>query len=240
MVRCGEPRGIPARGNPEQDRMAETVRVKVWDGWVRAFHWSIVALLAASWWTGENQLWEWHFLSGFAMLALLVFRILWGILGSDTARFSRFLRSPLAAFRHLAHLRRREPDTEIGHNAAGGWVVLLMLALLLTQAVTGLFADDEIFTRGPLARSVSPATVDWATFLHLRVINAILVLVALHVLAVLLYRLLKGHDLVRAMVTGAKQMPAGTPAPRLASPLLGLVLLAIAAGGVWYLSTLGG
>ena len=109
----------------------EPVRqVKVWDGWIRLVHWSIVSLIAVSWVsmrTGNVQV---HYLSGYTVLTLLLFRIAWGVVGSDTARFSRFLRSPLAALRHLGGFRRREPDTEIGHNAAGGWMVLVLLGLL--------------------------------------------------------------------------------------------------------------
>ena len=76
---------------------------------------------------------ELHFLCGYSILTLLLFRLAWGFAGSETARFSRFLKSPVAALQHLAHLHRREPDTEIGHNAAGGWMVLVMLALLAVQ-----------------------------------------------------------------------------------------------------------
>ena len=144
----------------------QMVTVKVWDGWVRLFHWSIVLLFAVSVISAKTGRMGWHMLSGYAALALLLFRIGWGFAGSDTARFSRFLRSPIAAFRHLRHLHRREPDTEIGHNAAGGWMVLLLLALLLAQAVTGLFADDEILTQGPLAQYASERWVHRMTGLH--------------------------------------------------------------------------
>ena len=96
-------------------------------------------------------------------MALLLFRLAWGVVGSDTALFRRFLKSPLAAFRHLRHLRRRPADTEIGHNAAGGWMVLLMLLLLCVQVATGLCANDEISTQGPLADTVGPDGCCWFT-----------------------------------------------------------------------------
>ena len=86
-------------------------RVKVWDGWIRFFHWSVVFLLAVSWVSIQTGNVEVHYVSGYAMLSLLLFRIAWGVAGSDTARFTRFLRSPLAGLRHLGRFRRREPDT---------------------------------------------------------------------------------------------------------------------------------
>ena len=211
-----------------------SVRVKVWDGWIRAVHWSLVGLIGFSWWAAETGRMEWHMLSGEVILTLLLFRVGWGIAGSDTARFARFLRSPVEGFRHLRHLPRREPDTEIGHNAAGGWMVLAMLLVLLAQAVSGLFTDDGILTKGPLARSVPPDVADLARSVHLLNFDIILVAVALHVLAVLAYAALKRYDLVRPMVTGFKRMPAALAAraPRLGSPWLALALLAAAAGVV--------
>ena len=126
-------------------------RLKVWDPWIRLVHWSIVILLPFSYWTAVTSRFDWHFLSGYAILALLLFRIAWGLVGSQTARFRHFLRSPLEALRHLGHLRRRAAAVEIGHNAAGGWMVLLLFLLLLIQAFSGLSSTALIYTRGPLA-----------------------------------------------------------------------------------------
>jgi cytochrome b len=218
-------------------------RVKVWDGWVRLVHWGIVLLLGFSWWAVETDRMRLHILSGYTVLTLLLFRIAWGLVGSDTARFSRFLRSPLQALRHVRHLRRREPDTEIGHNAAGGWMVLVLLGLLLTQATTGLFASEEpgmgYGAEGPLAAHASTGTVEWLTGIHHRNFNLILAAAGLHVLAVLAYRLLKGQNLVRPMVTGVKELPAGVAVPRMGSPLLAATLLGAAALIVWGVTRLG-
>lgn len=218
-----------------------TVPVKVWDAPVRLLHWALVPLLALSLWSGLTARWETHVLSGYAILALLLFRLAWGLVGSDTARFARFLRPPPEGLRHLRHLRRREPDTEIGHNAAGGWMVLALLALLLVQAASGLFADDGIFTRGPLARSVSGEASDAATSVHLRAWWLVAGAVALHVLAVAAYALLKGQDLVRPMVTGVKRLPAALAAraPRLGHPALAAALLAASGAAVWAISRVG-
>lgn len=218
-----------------------TVHVKIWDPWVRLVHWAIVGLIGLSWWSAETGRMDLHLTSGYLMLTLLLFRLLWGFIGSETARFRHFLRSPLAALGHLRHLLRRTPDTELGHNAAGGWMVLVLLGVLLLQVGTGLFADDQILTRGPLASLVSGAASGWMTFLHIRNFNVILGLAALHVVAVAIYALVKGHNLVLPMLTGAKRVPAGHArhAPRLASPLLALVLLIAAGAAVWGLSRLG-
>ncbi|WP_027283754.1 cytochrome b/b6 domain-containing protein [Rubritepida flocculans] len=219
--------------------MGET-RVKVWDGWVRLWHWSIVLLIPVSYLTAQAQKWDWHFYSGYALLTLVSFRILWGVFGSEPARFATFLKSPFAALAHLARIRREEgPDRELTHNPAGGWVALAMMALLLAQAVSGLFAYDQIFTYGPLARQVSEETRDLATSLHIRVINVLLGLIALHILAIVWYRLIKGHDLVQAMMIGTKPMPEGTRAPRMAPPLLGLALFALCAAVVLYIRSFG-
>ena len=171
---------------------------------------------------------ELHFLAGYSLLALLLFRLVWGFVGSDTARFNSFLRSPLAVFRYIWHLHRRAPDTELGHNAAGGWMVLVMLVLLAVQVGTGLCANDDGINEGPLFNYVGKEWSDWLSHIHAINFFLIQIVVSLHVLAILAYVLVKKHDLVRPMVTGRKWLPIGTTAPRIASPLLALLLFAIA------------
>jgi cytochrome b len=219
-----------------------TRRLRVWDPWVRLVHWAIVLLLPFSWWTAETDRWEWHFYSGFTILTLVLFRIAWGFVGSDTARFTRFLKNPIEGLRHLGHFRRRAAATEIGHNAAGGWMVLVLLSLLLAQAASGLFADDLIFTRGPLARWAGEAVSDRATSIHLRVFWLIVGAAALHILAIIAYRLLRGQNLVGPMITGDLKLPVlyNGPRPRMGHPLLAIGLLAAAAAAVWAINQLGG
>jgi cytochrome b len=210
----------------------------VWDLPVRLFHWSIVVLIAAAWVTQEFNKMEWHMRIGYAILTLLLFRVVWGIIGSDSARFVRFLKSPAAALRHLSHLRQREADREIGHNAAGGWMVLLMLALLGVQAGTGLFANDDSATDGPLMHLIDKDQSNFISKIHSLNFNLILAVIVLHVVAIAAYAVLKRQNLVRPMVTGTKLMPGGTAAPRLVSPLWAALTLAAAAGAVAWLVNL--
>lgn len=215
--------------------MSQTGRpVKVWDSATRLFHWGIVLLVFASWATAQFNLMGWHVWSGYAIFTLLVFRVLWGIVGSDTARFAWFLRSPAAAFRHLRVFHRREPDTEIGHNAAGGWMVLLLLALLGLQVATGLYANDQAMTEGPFAERVGQDTSDWLTHIHRLTFTAIEIAVALHVLAIAAYMLIRRHDLVRPMITGFKRLPDGLRTPRVRSPVVAAACLCLAIAAVVY------
>jgi cytochrome b len=214
-----------------------TVRVKIWDAPTRLFHWAVVLLVGFSWLSAEKDWMDWHLLSGYAILTLLLFRLVWGVLGSDTARFSRFVASPAAALRHLAHLRKREPDHGIGHNPAGGWMVLLLLLLLVVQVGTGLCANDDILTEGPCAEAVGKSTSDWLSHIHVINFTLIEVAVALHVLAVLGYAVVKRHDLVRPMITGRKRLPSHLPVPRLVNPAWALAVVAVAAGAVaWFVN----
>jgi cytochrome b len=203
--------------------------MRVWDLPTRLFHWLIVLLLPASWVSMKLDRMDLHMALGFAVLALLLFRLAWGFVGSDTARFGRFLRSPLAAFRHIRRIGVREPDTEIGHNAAGGWMVLLMLVLLAVQVGAGLCANDGGGSEGPLAKYVGERWSDRLSFVHALNFKLILAAVALHVTAIVVYAVVKRHNLLRPMITGKKRLPAATRAPRLASPLLALLVLAVAA-----------
>jgi len=218
--------------------MTERDGIKVWDPWVRLTHWAIVLLLPFSWWTAETGRFDLHFLSGYAILALAIFRILWGFVGSETARFRHFLKGPAAALEHLAHLARRSLPVEAGHNAAGGWMVVLLLLLLLAQAGLGLFADDEVLSSGPLAKLVDERWSGLATSIHVRVFWAIVACAALHVAAVLLYRMLLGRNLVTPMVTGRLPAAHRVPAPRMGNPLLAMLLLGASAGFVWWITTL--
>jgi cytochrome b len=221
------------------DTPPATTRVRIWDPWIRVTHWGIAVLLVLSVASGLRGDFDTHFRVGYALLALVLFRIAWGVVGSDTARFARFLKGPRAALHHLAEFRTRAPETTPGHNAAGGWAVVLLLLLLLAQAGTGLMASDAIFTFGPLARVVPPDVSDVATSVHIRVWIVLLAVVALHVAAVFAYAILRRTDLIGAMITGRKRLPAGTAAPRMGSAVLAIMLMAAASVAVWGISRLG-
>ena len=204
--------------------------MRVWDAPTRLFHWLTVLLLPAAYIAAKLGWMELHLDAGYALLALLLFRLAWGFIGSDTARFGRFLVSPLAGLRHLADFRRREPDTQIGHNAAGGWMVLVILLLIALQVVSGLGANDGLGVyEGPAAKYLSGHLSDVATVVHGWTIDALIVVIVLHVLAIVLYAAVKGQNLVRPMITGKKRLPATTRQPRMASTALALGVLAVAA-----------
>ena len=216
---------------------AGAVRVPVWDAPVRLFHWALAILVVFSFVTGKLAgAWlEWHMRSGYTILALLLFRLAWAVVGSQTARFTAFVRGPRAGLDYLkATLARRHPQV-LGHNPLGGWMVLFMLALLLLQAGTGLFVDDEIATQGPLAVKVSNAAVARLTTLHRYNEWVILGAVVLHLVAIATYHWALRVNLTGPMVHGKMTVPAPVAPPRMASPWLAAVLFALACGAVYWL-----
>lgn len=207
--------------------------IKVWDAPTRLFHWLLVVLVAAAYFTAKSGRIDWHFYAGYGILALVGFRIIWGFVGSETSRFSAFVRSPRAAIRHLAHLIRRDGVAEApGHNPAGAFMVIALLALLLFQGTSGLFANDGLFVAGPLAAFAGPGLSDEITAWHGVSFNLILLAVAAHVLAVLLYALVGRENLVRPMITGWKEVPASAAAPRLVPAWKAGLALAVTASAV--------
>jgi cytochrome b len=181
--------------------------VRVWDLGVRVFHWATALLVVVSVVTAKvgGSLMPWHERSGTAILALLTFRILWGAAGSTHARFASFVHGPLTALAYLQSVRKGVARAHAGHNPLGAYSVLALLAVLLLQATTGLFATDDIAEFGPLTKLVSNAFVERATFIHHLNEKAIYALVALHLAAIGYYGLVKRENLVRAMITGDKQ-----------------------------------
>ena len=226
-----------ARVNRQVNMSTQNTRLRIWDRPVRLFHWTLILLVALSYASGKSGAWSLHFVSGYAILTLVLFRILWGFFGSENARFAHFLKSPLAALRQLARLAKRDQDRETSHNPAGGWMVVVLLSLLLVQGLSGLFANhDPGFSysqHGPLALKVSEATQESLSAWHLAGQRYLVFAIALHVLAIMLYKLVKGHELVMPMLTGEKLLPEGAKAPRLASARLALGLLVLAGAAVF-------
>jgi cytochrome b len=199
--------------------------VPVWDIPIRVFHWLIVALVAAAYATWRLNWMVWHGWVGDALLALLLFRLLWGFFGGETARFSHFVASPRLAFRHLKYVLRREPDRQVGHNPAGGWMVLILLALLLAETLTGLFVGNDIADEGPLTEIVPAWAANAIASSHAILWDALLTAIVLHILAIAGFAAIKGQNLLRPMITGTKVLPASIAAPRAGSPARAALLL---------------
>ncbi len=193
----------PTRGN----KQSSPRKVLVWDLPTRLFHWLLVILVTTSFITakiGGNAM-QYHEWSGFTILALLLFRLVWGFVGSRESRFATFVRGPAAVFRYAVKILRPDSRHYLGHNPLGGWSIIAMLSALMVQAGTGLFANDDIDTEGPLYKWASEATSDWLTRVHKLNQEVIIGLVAIHILAVLFYFLFKRENLVKPMITGFKQ-----------------------------------
>lgn len=205
--------------------------VSVWDLPTRLFHWLLVILIAVSWWSAETRTMEWHYRSGLAILGLVVFRIVWGVIGGSTARFASFVRLPGAA---LSYLRGQAQD-KAGHNPLGGYSVILLLAVIAAQVSGGLFASDtDGLESGPMSFLVSYELSREITDLHESGFNLLLALIGLHVLAILFYRFIRRRNLVTPMITGRDfELPAGTQGLVPAGPVRFLIAAAIGAGTAW-------
>lgn len=217
----------------------QTTPIRLWDLPTRLFHWTLVLGIGFSWFCAEvGGNWTvWHERSGIFLLALVLFRIVWGFVGSDTARFARFLTSPLHAWQHLQELKGQGTAFHAGHNPLGAWMVVALLAIVLLQGATGLFATDDIMTEGPLMGLVSGSTAETLTTIHHLLFNGILLLVALHVGAVLFYRLAKRTNLIKAMVVGKADWPVAQPPPQALTfkpAWWGLVLFALCYTSVYF------
>jgi len=216
------------------------VAVRTWDLPVRIFHWLLVALFAAQLYSGKTggNAMTWHLYGGYAVLTLVLFRVLWGFVGGSHARFADFVAGPAAATRFAKQLFSPAPAHFVGHNPLGGWTVLAFLASFAVQAGTGLFANDDIATEGPLAALISKEVSDRLTSVHKWNLKLLLGLVALHLAAVLYHRFAKKEDLIRAMFTGVKHVPEPVAAARgdvRHASLWAAVILFAAAGAVVFL-----
>jgi cytochrome b len=186
----------------------------VWDLPTRLTHWLFVVCLAFSWWTAEQRFMDWHRYSGYTMLGLLVFRIYWGIAGSSTVRFARFVGSPRAVLEHL-RLRREERARIVGHSPLGSWSVVAMLLAVGTQVTLGLFATDiDGLESGPLSHLVSFDAARAFAEAHELSFDVLIALVALHVVAILFYLLYDRNNLLTAMLSGRKRVDGAPPGMR--------------------------
>lgn len=215
-------------------------KVRVWDLPVRLFHWVLAILIMVSVVTqniGGNAM-EWHFLSGYAVLALVAFRILWGLVGTRYARFSSFVHGPSAIASYLSGGSDGLPDRRLGHNPIGSLSVFALLGFVLAQAVSGLFANDDIASEGPLVKFISKDLSDKITWFHKDVsANVLYVLIGLHIAAIAFYYFGKKKNLVTPMITGDQEVAFDAPAANdtLKMRLLAVGVLAACAVGVYCL-----
>jgi cytochrome b len=216
-------------------------KTRIWDVPVRLFHWILLLLVASQIVTvsiGGNAM-EYHVLGGYAILTLVMFRVVWGIIGTPTARFKQFLRGPGAVLRYLRTLVTADSEPHAGHNPLGGWSVVAMLLSLLVQAVSGLFADDEIMTTGPFWKYVSDDTASLFNVVHETNALILLTLICIHMGAILFYLLRKKQNLIGPMFTGSKHLSA--PDVESLRPgegiLRALVVLLICAAATWLVVT---
>jgi cytochrome b len=222
-----------------------TVPVRIWDLPTRIFHWVLVLAVAASVVTanvGGNAM-EWHFRLGYLIFTLLAFRLLWGFVGGRWSRFASFFYMPPTLLRYLRGGELQGEHLDAGHSPLGSLSVFALLGLLILQVATGLVADDEIASQGPLNKFVSSGFASTATFWHADIGQWILIaLIALHVAAIMYYLHGKQTNLVRPMFEGDKDLPTGTPAAAdsAATRLFALVLVLACAGAVAWIVGQGG
>jgi cytochrome b len=209
-------------------------RVLVWDLPTRLFHWLLLICVVLSFVTGKigGTAMKYHMLSGYTILVLLIFRLAWGFVGSRTARFSSFVKGPATVLSHVAVLLQKKTETSyLGHNPLGGWSIVAMLLVLFVQVGTGLFANDDILTEGPLYAWVSKETSNLLTWVHLINRFVLVALIAIHIFAVFFYFFFKHENLIGPMITGIKHWPAApentTGSNLLAAAILGLAILAV-------------
>jgi cytochrome b len=215
--------------------MAGAVRAPVWDAPVRIVHWLIALAMPALWWTAEKGALDWHRRLGYAILGLVVFRLIWGVVGGSTARFSSFVRGPRTVAAYAGKLLRGESAVVIGHNPMGGWSVVALLALIAAETGLGLFAVDvDGLESGPLSRFVSFEAGRFAAHWHHRLFNGLLALIGLHLAAIAFYALVKRDNLVAPMLTGSRAAPADVR-PMVAAPAWRALVAAAAAAAlaVW-------
>jgi cytochrome b len=198
---------------PEAPHPTETTKaskgpkkVKVWDLSVRFFHWALVASIGFLWYSGETggTAMDWHVYVGYFVLGLIIYRVIWGFIGSRYARFGQFVTGPFVTLKYGAQFLIGREKEHLSHNPLGSWMVLILLTVIFLQAATGLFASDDIFIEGPLYSLVPSDIAGMLTKIHHFNFNVILACIALHIAAVLVHLVFKREHLARSMVTGYK------------------------------------
>lgn len=226
-------------------QMSDQKKVKLWDFPVRLFHWALVVAIVTAWWTNRQLMIDIHAIAGYSVLALVLFRIIWGFVGSSNARFGSFIKGPDKVIGYAIKIPTGSMAelTYAGHNPAGGWMVVVLIILVAIQAISGLFASEDtfLFFDGPLVAHVSSDVARIMNWIHRTNINLIYVMVGLHVFAALFYLVAKRENLIGAMVTGVRTVPVELAARfaqiRFASPVVGIAILIVCGLIVWGMVT---
>jgi cytochrome b len=222
---------------------SQQTKTRVWDLPTRIFHWALAACVFCLLITGfrGGDAMPWHYRFGYCVLTLLMFRLVWGVVGGKWSRFASFVYAPSSILRYM----KGQGDAlhSVGHNPLGALSVFAMLALLLVQVSTGLISDDEISAAGPLTKFVSNATVSLASSYHVTIGKVlVIVLVITHLAAIVFYLYKKRENLIKPMLHGDKLLPETTPASAdtAATRTLALAILLACAAAVYWLVSLGG
>ncbi|GAB1256822.1 cytochrome b/b6 domain-containing protein [Aurantivibrio plasticivorans] len=206
----------------------------VWDFPTRFFHWSVVSLFLLSWWSIEYDRVDIHHLSGYLLLALLLFRITWGFVGSTTSRFSNFIHRPSTVLNYCKRLLVKDAGDTVGHNPLGGLSVIAMIALLLAQIILGLFIEDvDGLAPGPLSHLVDYSTNRWAAETHEVLFDVLLGVIALHISAISFYLLYKKRNLISPMITGKMKLNVHTGIDIKPTWVALLIVISFAAALYW-------
>lgn len=218
--------------------MEDNRKSPVWDLPLRLVHWLLVILVAFSWYTMEVSealdAQTWHEWSGYGILFLLVFRLIWGVIGGRHARFSDFVRGPGAVVSYVRNIRGGGGKAYRGHNPLGALSVIALVGLLGLQVVTGLFANDDILYEGPLFHLVDKETSDFLTGIHHQSWEVLQILIVLHLAAIAVYLFILKKNLVRPMITGQGNGPTEEgQVPVQGRVSAALVALALSAIAVW-------
>lgn len=211
----------------------------IWDLPLRLFHWGFATTLLLLWLTSElgTDYIDWHIKLGYIILVLTSFRIFWGFVGPKHARFSQFMPSPSAVINYLKSHKSVDAKVYAGHNPIGSLMVLLMLLLVLLQASSGLFVDDEVFSSGPYFNAAGANVDKIMRTIHLNTFDFILAAIALHITAIIFYKKVKKQNLAKAMLTGKKDAEKLSAEDEITGSRLGLALivLALCVGFVYWL-----
>ena len=207
----------------------------IWDLPTRLFHWLLVASIFAQYATAEwlDDAVQWHFYIGYFTIFLIVFRVLWGFVGTEHAKFSNFVKGPKAVVTYISTLFDKHSTSSVGHNPLGGWFVVVMRILVGVQGISGLFMTDDIFLDGPYRSMADESTIELMSSLHHLAFDALLYVIGLHILAIVFYAIYKKQKLVPAMVHGKKE----TSSPSIGHSRIRLaILVAIVAAALVYVA----